>query len=170
MSASSAHQDGAAEPTPLLRHAGDLMDEIQDGQWGHALELRTQLTAENETIIAELRSRCPGFERTDYVRALSASRVRPPHPISERLRYGCVALTFLWGLFVVNALVKKIPLATEWRGLLAYPLTCGAAAVYLFRQKPRSRLLFIVLNLAAALAWIVFYVWAVRGLAANLWR
>ncbi|MBL9187636.1 MAG: hypothetical protein JNK23_09175 [Opitutaceae bacterium] len=161
--------------TTALRNAAfELAEEIRYGKWGGELDREKEPIQQNESAITELRSRCPGFERTDYVHALEAgiatSLATPARSTGENLRYWFAAFTFVWALPATIFIVKQVVGNADWLGLLVYPAICATAGVYLLRQKYRAPFIFVGLNLTAAVAWIVFVVWAARAFAQSFWR
>lgn len=161
--------------TSTLRHgAFELAEEIRYGTWGRELDFAAKPAPQNEAAIAELRSRCPGFERTVYVHALeigfAESLATPARSLGKDVRYWFIAFTFAWALPVVIFLAKRIPGKTDWLGLLAYPAICTLACIYLLRKKYRAPIIFVGLNFAAAIAWIIFVTWAARAFAQSFWR
>jgi hypothetical protein len=156
----------------LSKAARDLAFEIREGRWRHVLEQGTESASTCEEIIAELRSRHPGLERSAYEKVLvdALSEYRPT-PWHETLSFWFVGSTSIWAFFVVNPLVKRFaPVRDGWIGLLAYPLVCVAAACYLGRKKRSGHLILAMINVASGFAWIVFVVWAVRAFAKSFWR
>ena len=151
-----------------------MVEELRYGKSTQAFNFAEQSPEENEPFIAELRNRCPGFERADYVQAIKSgiaqSKATPPRSLAKNLSYWFVAFTFVWGFFAVNWFVKRFVISGEWAGLVAYPATCALASIFLLRQKRRSPAVFVGLNLAAGVAWIVFVTWAVHEFARSFWR
>lgn len=89
---------------------------------------------------------------------------------TKRVRFWILALTFVWGFVLLMGFGKSRFLSNEWIQLLGYPCLCWFAAGLLLRGKREVRLLFVGLNFAAGVGWIIFVYWAVTGFARSFWR
>ncbi|MCX6955501.1 MAG: hypothetical protein NTV51_25410 [Verrucomicrobia bacterium] len=134
----------------------------------------TRPAPENEAIIAELRSRCPGFERSAYRDALvigiARAQALPAPTLRQHLFYWGVALTFAWGPFVIIPLQKQFFQLPDPAYPWPYPVACGLAALYLSRHRRSGSAFLAVINVLGGLAWLAFLLWAVSAFAASFWK
>jgi hypothetical protein len=158
----------------LLRSVRELSDEIREGRWQHVAELCSKPPRASDELIAELRSRCPGFTRDEYEAAITGELLAPrlkPHrsPLSAWF-YWAVAFTFIWALFITTVGLKKIGGVNEWISFFLYPAMCIAAALHVLRAKRNGGIVFALLNAACAIAWMTFVMWAARAFAGSFWK
>ena len=163
------------EPSKSLTlEAFSIAQAVRYGKGPPGIDFLDDSVHEQEVAVTELRSRLPGFERTEYVRALEAgfgeSRASPPPSKGENFLYWTVALTFVWAFVPVNLVVKKISGLNEWISLMAYPAACVMASALLLRHRLRSPALFAGLNLIAGISWVMLSIWAASAFASSFWR
>ena len=160
--------------TPLFhRTAVELIEEIHSGQWLHVTQFQTALVSENNEVIAEFRSRCPGFLRAEYEQALARAlgEYRPASAI-HIFRSWMIAFTFVWALLVSLLIPKDLVSGWGgvWFGLLSYPIVCLTASIFLLTKKGGKRLIFAAINLVSGAVWAGYVIWAVKAFARTFWR
>lgn len=158
----------------LLQAAIELAGEIRDGKWRHVLELEAQPPHVCAEIVAELRSRCPGFTRAEYETAI-AEGLLAPRPRAHRSShstwfYWAIAFTFIWALLVATVGLKKVPGLNQWVGFFLYPAFCAFGAIYVLRAKRNSSVVIAILNVGFGVAWMILEMWVADAFARSFWR